>query len=184
MSARLPGSYFRTHGDGAPMAEAAAPGFRPGEPPIARNPIVRLVYLLLGTLFLGLGALGIATPGLPTTPFLLLTAWFYARSSTRLHRWLYGHPRFGPILGDWHQHRVLRPRTKRVAIATVWVGITGSIVLIHFTVAARLFPYLALMLAAIAIAVTVFLATRRSAPPEPPTADDARSTRRPQPERL
>jgi uncharacterized membrane protein YbaN (DUF454 family) len=48
--------------------------------------------LILAYFFLALAIAGIFLPGLPTVPFLLLTAWFAARGSERLHRWLYAHP--------------------------------------------------------------------------------------------
>ncbi|MEM6886251.1 MAG: YbaN family protein [Verrucomicrobiota bacterium] len=73
---------------------------------------MRVVYLLLGLLLVGLGILGIFLPGLPTTPLMLLALWMFARSSKRLHQWLYHHPRFGPPLQRWKEHRVIPLKAK------------------------------------------------------------------------
>lgn len=132
----------------------------------ASDPLRRSLYMAAGTLFLGLGAAGTVLPLLPTTPFLLLTAYCYSRSSKRLQHWLYTHPRFGPVLSDWEQHRSLSRRTKTIGIATVWIGIAGSILALHLTTATRLFPYLAALLLLVAISVSVFLATRPTGPLE------------------
>lgn len=128
---------------------------------LARNPFQRAVYMVLGTLSLGLATLGLFIRGLlPTTPFLLLAAYFYGRSSERMYLWIYGHRVFGPILNDWEQHRSLSRRTKTVGIVSVWVGILVSMSVLHFTVPSAREPYLQALLLVIATLVTVFLATR------------------------
>lgn len=88
--------------------------------------LARLVYLTLGWLFVGLGLLGVVLPVLPTTPFLLLALWAFSRSSTRLHNWLYHHPKFGPGLQRWHQHRIIPLHAKVITI----VGMCASLVYI------------------------------------------------------
>lgn len=86
----------------------------------AANPLVRLGYFVFGLITFTLAMLGIVIRGLPTTPFLLLTAFAFARSSPRLHRWLMGHPRFGPILHDLQSGRGLTLRFKAATIAFSW----------------------------------------------------------------
>jgi uncharacterized membrane protein YbaN (DUF454 family) len=86
----------------------------------------RLLYLALGWLFMGLGLLGVVLPVLPTTPFLLLALWAFSKSSTRLHSWLYNHPKFGPGLQHWHQHRIIPRHAKVIAI----VGMGASLIYI------------------------------------------------------
>jgi len=79
----------------------------------------RLFWRALGTLSLGCGAAGAVLPLLPTTPFLLLSAYAFARSSPRLHDWLVGHPRFGPLILDWQRHGAIARRTKLLALAVM-----------------------------------------------------------------
>lgn len=87
--------------------------------PIA-NPFVRLAYFVFGLLTFTLAMIGIVVRGIPTTPFLLLTAFAFARSSPRLHRWLMEHPRFGPLLHDLQSGRGLTLRFKAATIAFSW----------------------------------------------------------------
>lgn len=75
----------------------------------------RTIYFGLGWLFLALGIIGIFLPLLPTTPFLLLTAFFFARSSIRWHKWLLSQPHLGPLILDWQKHGVIRTRAKLMA---------------------------------------------------------------------
>jgi hypothetical protein len=77
---------------------------------------MRLIYLLLAYLFIALAIAGIVLPGLPTVPFVLLAAWFSARGSERLHRWLYNHPHLGRILIDWEQHGAISRSSKILAV--------------------------------------------------------------------
>jgi uncharacterized membrane protein YbaN (DUF454 family) len=56
------------------------------------------IYFILGVVNVGLGTAGIFLPLLPTTPFLLLAAFLFARSNDRWHRWLLSHPRLGPYI--------------------------------------------------------------------------------------
>lgn len=80
---------------------------------------MRPVYFLFGWCFFGLGALGIAVPGLPTVPLMLVALWLFARSSQRFHDWLYEHRVFGPPLQQWRSHGVIPIRAKVLALATM-----------------------------------------------------------------
>jgi uncharacterized membrane protein YbaN (DUF454 family) len=94
-----------------------------------RHPIpVRLLFAGLGTLFVLLGVLGIFLPVLPTTPFLLLAAACYARSSHRIHHWLLHHPHFGPLIREWREHRSMPYRAKRKALLLIALSFGVSIV--------------------------------------------------------
>lgn len=72
----------------------------------------RIILLIIGWLAMGLATLGVILPLLPTTPFLLLAAWCFARSSPRFHDWLLYRSVFGRYLRHWQQHRALPSGTK------------------------------------------------------------------------
>ncbi len=84
--------------------------------PYFRLRSMRLIFLLLAYLFVALAIIGIFMPGLPTVPFVLAAAWFSARGSERLHRWLYAHPQLGKMLIDWEQHGAISRSSKTVAV--------------------------------------------------------------------
>lgn len=79
----------------------------------------RIMYLCFGLIAVGLGLLGVFLPLLPTTPFLIVAAWCFARSSQKLHDWLYDHPRFGKLLIDWEMHRVIPTWAKLCAVTAM-----------------------------------------------------------------
>lgn len=86
----------------------------------------RGLYLLGGVLSLGLAVAGALLPLLPTTPFLLLSSYCFARSSPKLQRWLLTHPWFGPYLRDWETHRGVRRSVKVLAVVTVAGVVTAA----------------------------------------------------------
>jgi uncharacterized protein len=87
--------------------------------------VVRYAYVALGLVCVGLGVVGAFLPVLPTTPFMLVALWAFARSSKRLETWLLEHPRFGPRLIAWRAHRVVPWPVK----LTAWGSMLGSLTL-------------------------------------------------------
>jgi uncharacterized protein len=87
----------------------------------------RLMYFGLGWLFFALGVLGVALPLLPTTPFMLLAAWGFSRSSPRFEHWLLEHRWFGPGIKRWRAHRVVPKRVKWVSYSTMLVTFALSL---------------------------------------------------------
>lgn len=75
------------------------------------------LWSLLGLLFVGIGAVGAVLPLLPTTPFILLAAWCFARSSPRLHGWLMTSELFGPLLRDWEEKRCMTAGVRRLSLS-------------------------------------------------------------------
>lgn len=125
--------------------------------------IKRALLLAGGAMALGLGVLGVFLPLLPTTPFLLLAAACFARSSRRFHDWLLGHRVLGRYIRDYREGRGMPLRAKIVALALLWGSIGSSALLVVELLWVRL------LLAAIAVAVTVHLvrlptSTRRGEP--------------------
>ncbi len=105
----------------------------------------RLIYQGLGFVFVVLGAIGVLLPLLPTTPFLILAAACFARSSEKWHTWLLRNRIFGPIVKDWETKRCINRRVQLVAIASIvviggysigyaisdlWLQVFGSFLLI------------------------------------------------------
>lgn len=87
----------------------------------------RTAYTVAGLIALGLGLLGVILPGLPTTPFILLAAACFARSSQRLHDWLLTNRWTGPMLRDWVRHHSLPRRVRWIAIGSMTAMISLSI---------------------------------------------------------
>jgi len=86
----------------------------------------RILYLLLGWFSLISGIIGIFLPLLPTTPFVLLAAWCFSKSSKRFHTWLLNHKFFGPIVHDWQSSDGIPRRARNRAILFMWIGMTIS----------------------------------------------------------
>ena len=97
-----------------PPPEPPAPVSPPQAPQASSR--FRWAWWLLAYASLGLGIVGIAVPGLPTVPFVLLSAFAAARGSQRLHAWLLAHRQFGPMIRDWQAHGAVSRRAKRLAV--------------------------------------------------------------------
>lgn len=92
---------------------------------------LRPLLFVIGLISLVLGLIGIVVPGLPTTIFLIVALWAFARSSRRFHDWLWHHPRLGPPLNAWSQHRVVPRRAKLAAtlvmsLSLLVMALTGA----------------------------------------------------------
>lgn len=97
---------------------------------IKKNRIVRILYLIGGTLSLAFAILGIVVPGLPTTPFALLAAFLYAKSSHKLHNKLLNNKILGPRIKNYHRRKGVTRTGKLGAIAfmTIMVLISSFVV--------------------------------------------------------
>ena len=90
--------------------------------------LTKYLFITLGTVSLGLGVLGIFVPGLPTTPFLLLTASLYMRSSKRLYKKLISNKLLGPYLTEFYDKKGMTVKDKIRAISLMWTMIIISTV--------------------------------------------------------
>lgn len=121
----------------------------------ARPAWVRGSLLALGWLSVALGVIGIFLPLLPTTPFLLLAAACFARSSPRVYHWLVSHPRLGPWIQQYLDGDGMPLRAKVWAIVLLWLGIGLSCLWVDVA-------WLRVLLILTATAVTGYIASRKT----------------------
>ena len=91
------------------------------------NPLYRALWLGLGLVCVALGTIGIFLPLLPTTIFLIIAAYAFARSSERLHSWLLSNKVFGPLIKDWQDHGRIRRSAKFMALISMAVIVLLSL---------------------------------------------------------
>jgi uncharacterized protein len=120
---------------------------------------VRALLTAAGMISVGLGVVGIFLPLLPTTPFLLLAAACFFRSSRRFYGWLTGHHRLGTYIRNYREGRGVPLRVKVVSIALLWITIGISAIFVVNLLAVRI------LLVLIAAGVTVHLLSVRTLRP-------------------
>lgn len=119
--------------------------------------MLRPVYFAFGVLMVLLGIIGIFVPLMPTTTFLILAAWCFARSSKRAEAWILNHPRLGPPVVAWRQNRAIARRHKAMSLGGMTLG------LVLFIVTAHPAWWVACLVALVLLTLALFIATR----PEP-----------------
>lgn len=82
---------------------------------------MKALLTILGLISLGLGILGIFLPILPTTPLLLLAAALFLRSHKGLYDWLLNHPRLGPYIRNFMEHKSIPLKIKILSVSMVWI---------------------------------------------------------------
>jgi hypothetical protein len=85
-----------------------------------------LMFKTIGIVFVGLAILGVILPILPTTPFLLVAAACFAKSSPKMQRWLLTNKIFGPMINDWQQHRSIPKKAKYIALSSIVLSVAWS----------------------------------------------------------
>jgi len=119
---------------------------------------LKSILFLLGWICVLLGLIGAVLPIMPTVPFLLLAAYFFSKSSPKVHSWLTSLPYFGDAIIDWEKNRVIRPKAKIGAVFCIVVMFGASIGL------TTIHQLLKLMLVVIALLCILFITTRKSNP--------------------
>ncbi|WP_413491510.1 DUF454 family protein [Morganella psychrotolerans] len=128
----------------------------------------RLLLLLSGWIAVVLATLGVVLPLLPTTPFLLLAAWCFSRSSPRFHHWLLYRSWFGGYIRHWQEHKGLPRKAKRRAVIVILMTFAVSLWLVKLI-------YIRLLLLVILACLLIFmlrLPETEEMPLQPPAASE------------
>ena len=110
----------------------------------------RTILISLGWLCVGLGFVGVFVPGIPTTIFLIIALWAFTKSSKKLRHWLLNHKRFGPILNNWQQHKVVPRRAKILMV----VLMSLAVVLFYYSLQ-NLYLTIGLIIILVSVAIYV-----------------------------
>ena len=89
----------------------------------------KLVLISLGWVCVSLAFVGVFVPGIPTTIFLIIALWAFTKTSKKLRYWLLHHKRFGPILSNWQEHKVVPLRAKILMVTFMIL----SVILFHYS---------------------------------------------------
>ena len=119
----------------------------------------RIILISLGWLCVGLGFVGVFVPGIPTTIFLIIALWAFTKSSEKLRHWLLNHKRFGPILNNWQEHKVVPRRAKILMV----VLMSLAVVLFYYSLQNL---YLTIGLIIILVLVAIYVISLPSKIPE------------------
>lgn len=144
-----------------PRARIAGVSSRPVEPVTSTR--ARVVWIGLGSACVAVGAVGVVVPGLPTTPFLILAASCYVRSSRERHERLLAHPTFGPLVREFQQ-------TRRVPRGAKLLALTLMAVFVTFALVVAIPADMVLAKVAVALAAVIGAVYLLSLPTTPPRA--------------
>ncbi|MBE0646810.1 MAG: YbaN family protein [Bacteroidales bacterium] len=117
---------------------------------IVKNRVLRVLILVSGWILVGMGAIGVILPLIPTTPFLLLAALCFYKSSTRFYNWLYANRVFGKYLLDYKKKKGIPVKVKIGTLLFMWTSLFISVYLVPIL-------WLRFILIAIGTAVTIHL---------------------------
>jgi uncharacterized protein len=120
---------------------------------VTKNPILRYIWLGLGLLFAGIGFINFFIPGLPSTVFILIAVYFFARSSPRFYNWLLNNRIFGELIRDWRAGKGLSLKAKLMAVSVIAITIAFSVVAIQT-------PIVKWIVALCGVGVSLYLWTR------------------------
>ena len=89
----------------------------------------KIILITIGWSCVGLAFVGTFVPGIPTTIFLIIALWAFAKSSKKFHSWLLNHKRFGPILQNWESHKVV-PRKAKILMVIMQIS---AVIIFHYS---------------------------------------------------
>ena len=119
----------------------------------------RIILISLGWLCVGLAFVGVFVPGIPTTIFLIIALWAFTKSSEKLRLWLLNHKRFGPILNNWQEHKVVPRRAKILMV----VLMSLAVILFYYSLQSLI---LTIGLIIILVSVAIYVISLPSKVPE------------------
>ncbi|MFC1963220.1 YbaN family protein [Chloroflexota bacterium] len=120
---------------------------------------LRISLIIVGTLFTGLGIIGIFVPILPTTPFLLLAIACYSKSSKTLYDWLINNKWLGNYIRNYIERKGIPLKLKVFVITLIWITIGSTIAFAVHTIAIRV------ILIIIAVSVSIYFLSRKTLRP-------------------
>lgn len=109
--------------------------------------IKKAIFFVLGWICLIMAYIGIVTPGIPFSIFLVGAAYCFARSSKKMEAWIYNHKHFGPFLVNWEKRRVFPQKAKYAMIAVM----SSSLIIMYFTVPIKGVIYSGIMMFLVAV---------------------------------
>jgi len=89
----------------------------------------KIILITVGWCCVGMAFIGVFVPGIPTTIFLIVALWAFARSSKKFHSWLLNHKRFGPILQNWESHKIV-PRNAKILMVILQIS---AVIIFHYS---------------------------------------------------
>jgi uncharacterized membrane protein YbaN (DUF454 family) len=107
----------------------------------------KLFWNILGFLSLGMAYIGLITPGIPYSCFVVFAAYCFSKGSERMHRWIMNHKIFGPFLTNWGEKRVFPTKMKFFMLAMM----STSLIIMSFTVPVRGVVYTGMFMALVAV---------------------------------
>ena len=111
------------------------------------HPVKRFLWTVLGFLSLGMAYVGLITPGIPYSCFVVAAAYCFAKGNERMHRWIYNHKIFGPFLTNWGEKRVFPTKMKFFMLAMM----STSLIIMSFTVPLRGVIYTGIFMVCVAV---------------------------------
>ena len=90
----------------------------------------KIILIIFGWFCVGLAFIGTLVPGVPTTIFLIIALWAFAKSSKKFHTWLLNHKRFGSILRNWESHKVVPKKAKQMMVILQII----AVIIFHYSI--------------------------------------------------
>jgi hypothetical protein len=111
------------------------------------NNFKKFLWKVLGFLSLGMAYVGLVTPGIPYSCFIVFAAYCFAKGSPKMHAWLYNHKIFGPFLTNWNEKRVFPTKMKFFMLAMM----STSLIIMSFTVPVKGIVYTGIFMLLVAV---------------------------------